>query len=327
MAVQTLASLSATQRTILEEQTLTRALPNLYHPRWAKMRPLGPREGRAVTFATLSSFGVATTPLVEGEVPAGEALTYTTTTITPERYGSYIYISRVLAEQGIFDQLRDNAELLGEQAAKTADTLTRSALIAGTTIQYADGQSANSSITSTMVLDSEELLKARQTLAGQDARQIPEAGNNFVLIYHPHQGFDLLNDSVLQSHWIHGEVRGPANPVWNAPTIQWMGIRGYESSNVYLVADGGSSTTDLYYALMLGRDAYCIAGYGAMLAKYVEGGTGEAHRPIELMYHPFEDYAPMNDKMSLAWVFSQQEGILNNNFMVVIRTASSIGSN
>ena len=107
-----------------------------------------------------------------------------------------------------------------------------------------------------------------------------------------------------------------------------MGIRGYESSNCYLGANLGSgSTVDVYYALMIGADAYGIGGYGALMADYVEGGTGEEHRPVELIYHPIGDYPPMDDKMSLAWVFSQAESILNNSFMVVIRTASSIGTN
>lgn len=327
MSVQTLTGLSAAQRTVLEEETLVRALPKLYHIRWAQRRPLGPREGKAVTFTRWTSFPVATTPLVEGEVPAGEALTPSTTTITPSRYGSYIYIGRVLAEEGIFDQLRDNSQLLGEQAALTSDTLSRSCLIAGTSIQYADGQTGNGDITASMVLDREELLKALQTLESNDAQPVPEAGDNFVLIFHPKQGYDLYNDAGINQAWIQAGQRGDANPVWGRPKFQWMGIRGYQSSNVYCNTDAGSGNVDLYYALMIGRNAYGVAGYGALMANYVEGGTGEEHRPVELMYHPFEDYPPMNDKMSLAWIFSQEEAILNNNFIIVIRTASSIGSN
>lgn len=328
MSVETLTGLSVAQRTVLEEETLTRALPKLYHVRWAQRRPFGPREGKAVTFTRWTSFGVATTPLVEGEVPAGESMASATVTITPERYGSYIYISRVLAEQGIFDILRDTSQLLGEQAAKTADTLTRSCLVAGTTTQMADGQSAIGNITATNVLDAEELLKALQTLESNDAQPLAEAGDNYVLIFHPKQGYDLYNDALIQKSWIEAGARGDANPIWGYPKFQWMGIRGYQSSNVYMNADAGSgSTVDVYYALLVGREAYGIGGYGALMANYVEGGTGEEHRPVELMYHPITDYPPMNDKLSLAWVFSQQEAILNQNFIVVIYTASSIGAN
>lgn len=328
MAVETLSGLSVAQRTILEEKTLTRALPFMFHARWPMRRPLGPQEGRAVRFTRWSSFGAATTPLVEGEVPAGESLGSATVTITPERFGSYMYSSKVLVDQGIFNILGDVSDLLGEQSALTSDTLARGCLIAGTTIQYADGQSANNAITASMVLDEEELIKARQTLAGNNARTIPEAGNNFVLIYHPDQGYDLYHDAGLKNAWLHAGARGDANPIWGEPSLQYMGIRGFESSNVYVNTDAGSSSTvDVYYAIMLGREAYGIAGFGAMLADYIEGGTGEKHRPVELIYHPFGDYAPMDDKMSLAWVFSQAESILNNNFMIVIRTASSIGSN
>jgi len=298
------------------------------HIRWAQRRPFGPREGQAVTFTRWSSFGVATTPLVEGEVPAGESLSSATVTITPERFGSYIYISRVLAEMGIFDMLKEASQLLGEQAADTSDQLARGCLIAGTTIQYADGQSANSSITASMVLDSEEILKARQTLVTNNARTLPEAGNNFVLIFHPEQGYDLFNDANIQKAWIHGGARGDANPIWGEPSFQWLGVRGYESSNVYKNLNVGSgSTVDVYYSLMIGADAYGIGGYGALLADYVEGGTGKEHRPVELIYHPIGDYPPMDDKMSLAWVFSQAESILNNAFFVVIRTASSLATN
>jgi len=280
-----------------------------------------------VTFTRWTAFGAATTPLVEGEVPASESLATSTVTITPERYGSYVYMSDKLVQMGIFNMLRDAGELLGEQAALTSDTLARACLIAGTTIQYADGQSANGNITAAMILDAEELIKGRQTLVKNKARPVPEAGGRFALIFHPDQGYDLRNDPKLTNAWQHAAARGDDNPLFGHAVADYMGIRFYESQNVYTLADGGSSTTDLYYAIMLGERAYGIAGYGAMMADYIEGGTGETHRPTELIYHPFGDYPPMDNKMSLAWVFSQQEAILNNSFMVVIRTASSIGSN
>jgi len=256
----------------LEEDTLERALPVLYHTRFAQRRPLGPNEGKAVTFTRWTSFGAAITPLVEGEVPAGQSLATSQVTITPERYGSYVYIGRVLGEQGIFNMLRDGSELLGEQAALTSDTLAREALAGGGTAQIADGVSLRGSILATNIVDEQELLKARQTLVKNKARPLDEAGGNFAFIFHPDVGYDLRNDAGLKQIFLHAAPRSDENPLFGHSVADVMGIRFYETQNGKIGSNEGDSNVDVYYSFLVGRGSYGIAGYGAMLADYVEGG-------------------------------------------------------
>lgn len=329
MAIQSLGGLSAAQRTILEDRLEYTAFPRLIHGRWGKRRAVGPREGRAVTFARLTQFGVATTALSEGVAPEGEALTFTTATVTPSRYGSFAYLTDELVDKGIFDIVVDVTDLLGAQSGRTSDRLVRELLRANGTSQNADNV-AEASQTVANVLDAEELLEALSVMEENDAQKFPELGDAYPLLMHPRVIYDLERDPMLRNSFYYAAPRGPENPAIAGfvGKGRWMDVMFFTSSDAYVNADGGSGTTDTYHSLLIGREHHAVAGYAALLADYAEGGTfkpGEGSiRPVEIIVHGREAYPPLNQRESVAWKIDQGQVELNSAFMLRIISSSSI---
>ena len=323
MAVNSLGAITAAQRTILEEQLVLTALPKLQHIRFAKRRPFNPREGRAVTFARQTRFTPATTALTEGTAPEGETVAYTTTTITPSRYGSFSYVGEELVDKGIFDVVSDVNGFLGHQAGWTSDRLAREILRAGGTTQTADGV-AEASQTTANLLDAAELVEALQTLANLEALPFSELDEKYPLIAHPFPLGDLMLDPLIRNTFYYAYNRGPENPLFGHSLGDWMGIRFYQSSDAYVNDTGGSGNQDTYHSLLIGREAYAVAGFGAMLPDYVEGGTGTDIRPVQLIVHGRGDYPPLDQRESIGWKLDQGQSMLNSNFMIRVITASAI---
>ena len=328
MAVQTLSGMTAAQRTILEDKTLERAQYTMQHTRWARRRLFAEREGRKITYTRLTNFSAATTALTEGAAPAGESLSTSVVSLTPDYYGSFIYLSRKLVQTGIFDLVNDDLpNMFGYQAALTADTLCRDVLVAGGTAQIADGVSARTSLTASNILDVEELYNARRTLRKNSALPFPEAGNKYILIAHPDQLYDLMRDSEYQAAALYARERAPENPIFGIPVMDIAGFRIYESENVYIEDGGGAGTVDAYVALAIGQFSYGLAGLGGMLPEHEEGGTETELRPVEIWWDDFDKYVPMRQKCSLAWMIHSDSAVLNANWLLRLETAASKGAN
>lgn len=328
MSMEKFSGMSEAQRTILEDKTLERAQYELHLTRWAKRRLFAEREGYRITFARFANLSAKTTALTEGETPAGESLTPTTVTIEPDFYGAYIYLTKKMVKKGIFDLVNDDVpNMFGYQAALTADTLMRANLGSNATAQIADGQSLRTDLTASNILDAEELYIAATTLRANGARPFPEAGNNYILVAHPHQTFDLKRDAEYISAMQNARERGPENPLFGLPMADFAGFRIFESQNIEIESDGGSGTVDAYIAFAIAQDSYGMAGLGGMLPSHEEAGTGTKLRPIDIWTDDFTAYPPMHTHMSIAWMIDQGQNVLNSSWILRLETASSRGTN
>ena len=61
-------------------------------------------------------------------------------TATVKQYGGFIELSDILLLTAIDNNLVQATKLLGSQAGRTLDTITREVLNGGTNVQYAEGQ-------------------------------------------------------------------------------------------------------------------------------------------------------------------------------------------
>ena len=95
-----------------------------------------------------NSLARATSPLAEGVPPAGQKLTYTDITATLEQYGDSVDITDVVKDthEDIVDM--EALDLCAEQIAETVEELRINVLKAGTTVYYANGVSARTSVNS-----------------------------------------------------------------------------------------------------------------------------------------------------------------------------------
>ena len=325
VGVQKLGTLTGAQHTILVAESLTRAVPVFIFNRFCDKKLFDPNEGNSITYTKFTALSAVTTALNEGE-DSGTAQTISSATasLTPARYGAHQYISWDLAKRGIFDVASEYAPRMGEQAFLSADTLTRNVLNSGGTAQYV-GQTARASITSSDIFTEAELLKGLSTLWTNKARPLPELGNKYAMIIHPHVAKDVKVDPGLRAIWENVGVRGPANELYGDAMGSAHGVMFFVTDQVYINLTGGSgSTVDVYYNFLIGRESYMTAGLAGELLEYWEGGTGN-RAPINLKIYDFEDYPPYGQKMSIAWLIDHSAVVLDSNWIIRFECAASMG--
>lgn len=217
--------LSPEMKVFYSDSLIDNASPLLVHDQFGQKHPIPKNGGKTIEFRKYSPLPKATTPLTEGVTPDGKALNVSTVTATVAQYGDWIQLPDMLLLTAIDNNMVQATQLLGDQAGRTLDTITREVLSAGTSVQYADG-----TVTSRYGLDQTNdkidlvaIKKAARFLKTQNAKPIDGA---FVAIIHPDVAYDIMADT----NWI--DVHKYANPenIFNGEIGKIAGIRFVETT-------------------------------------------------------------------------------------------------
>jgi len=310
---------------------LDRALPRLYHCNFAQRADIPERAGGTAEFRKFSSLSVATTALTPGVTPTSTAAEVTNITVTPAWYGSYIRFSQEFKRTAIDNILEEFIEMLGEQAGNTADQLARALFVASGTAQIV-GQSLRTSLTTSDTMTGSQMAKAYSTLLASNARPFEEIDGRYAVIMHPHVWYDLQESPDFRNAYQQAQPRSEDHPLFTGEMYDYMGMRIFVTSNGYYETDGGASTVDAYVTLVIGQNAFGIAGIGAtgFDMELGMGGTGNPPMPVDIKAHPIGEATPsdpLGQRGSVGWIASQQEVELDSTFCVRVECASSMGSN
>lgn len=131
--------LSAELRIYYDEDLIQNAEPYLVHDRWAQKKPIPKGNGKTIQFRKYDPLPKALTPLTEGVTPRGQKLNVSTIEATISQFGDYIMISDMLDLTAVDDNILEASVLLGGQAGRTLDTITREVMNGGTNVQYGEG--------------------------------------------------------------------------------------------------------------------------------------------------------------------------------------------
>ena len=121
----TTATMSKEMKTFYEKRLIDQAEPRLVHDQFADYYPVPQNGGKTIEFRKYDSLPKADTPLTEGVTPNAQALTVTPLTATVKQYGGWAAITDVLQLTAIDNNLTMATKLLGAQAGRTLDTITR----------------------------------------------------------------------------------------------------------------------------------------------------------------------------------------------------------
>lgn len=252
MAANTYTTLTAEQATFYNRTLLSRLVPDLFYAKYGQKKPMPRRQGDKVNFRRFNSLPAATTPLSEGVTPAGSNLSVTAVVATVDQYGDYVEISDKLDLVGIDPVLTETAQVLGEAAALTVDTLVRDEVIHGTNVQYAGGRADTNAITAADVLTGDEVKKAVRTLRKANAK--PLESGYYVGIIDPDMAYDLMNDPLWQdvSKYNGGEA------ILKGEVGKLHGVKFVQTTNTHVHTNTASTPVEVHDALILGKDAYGI---------------------------------------------------------------------
>lgn len=304
-----------------DRNLLERAVPELLYSLFGQVRPVPKNAGTRANFRRYGNLAPATTPLTEGVTPAGSQLSATDIYVTMNQYGDFVTLSDVLLMTGLDGKILDDQDLLGQQAGETIDIVHRTALMAGTTVRYANGVASRSLVDKTILdVDVDAAIRALEGNNAKKLRDIKVGGakiNTYPLrpayigIAHTDSrkdiealaGFKSVEEYASQGDVLAAEIGATKNIRWLVTTNgQKWSAAGAAVSGTGLL---GTANVDVYGTLIIGKNAY---GTVPLQKKTIESiikqlGAGED---------------PLNQRATNGWKAMTACKILNDDWLLRI---------
>ena len=312
--VTTDTGLSKEMKTFYSDYLIDMAEPNLVHDQFGQKHPIPKNGGKIIEFRKYDSLPKALTPLTEGVTPNGQKLSMSVITSNVQQYGGYIELSDILLLTAIDNNLVQATKLLGSQAGRTLDTITREVLNGGTNVQYAEGQvTARNALVGGQASGNHYLTvdAVRRAVRFLKVMNAPKINGSYVGIIHPDVSYDLMSDPK----WVNVKTYSDPDGIYEGEIGKIEGVRFVETSEAKVFEGAGASGVDVYSTLILGADAYGVTE--------ITGG-GLEHIVKQLGSAGTAD--PLNQRATAGWKATKTAERLVEQYMIRIETASTFGT-
>lgn len=198
------STMSPAMKTYYSNYLIDIAEPLLVHDQFGQKHPIPKNGGKRIEFRKYDPLPTLTTPLSEGVTPDGQKLSLKVLVSEVKQYGGYVELSDILMMTAIDNQLVQATKLLGSQAGRTLDTITKEVLSGGTNVQLGEGKKTRRGdlVGGSATADANDYLTVKaiqmavRTLKRMNA---PKINGNYVAIVHPDVTFDLMRDPEWQA--------------------------------------------------------------------------------------------------------------------------------
>ena len=312
--VTTDTGLSKEMKTFYSDYLIDMAEPNLVHDQFGQKHPIPKNGGKIIEFRKYDSLPKALTPLTEGVTPNGQKLSMSVITSNVQQYGGYIELSDILLLTAIDNNLVQATKLLGSQAGRTLDTITREVLNGGSNVQYAEGQvTARNALVGGQASGNHYLTvdAVRRAVRFLKVMNAPKINGSYVGIIHPDVSYDLMSDPK----WVNVKTYSDPDGIYEGEIGKIEGVRFVETSEAKVFEGAGASGVDVYSTLILGADAYGVTE--------ITGG-GLEHIVKQLGSAGTAD--PLNQRATAGWKATKTAERLVEQYMIRIETASTFGA-
>ena len=320
-------NLAAENKVYYDKNLLKNAEPELVHDQFGQKRNIPKNSGKEVEFRRFSPLPKALAPLVEGVTPSGNKLDVTAVTAKVDQYGDYVVMSDILDLTSIDNVIVEATDMLGSQAGRTLDTVTRNELVAGTNVMYAPKvtTSGTTAVTSRAGLSTDAKLTVDETFkAVNQLKRMnikPVDGEYYVCIVHP----DVELDIMLSDKWIDINKYSNAVSIFNGEIGRIGKCRFVVSTEAKVwndstcpvkaaASDGNPATYySVYACLFIGKNAYGtteIEGDGLQTIIKQLGSSGVADA--------------LNQRSSVGWKAIKTAKILAQEAIVRVECCSSL---
>lgn len=312
------STLSPEMKTFYDKTLIDEVQPELVHDQFGQERNIPKNGGKTIEFRKFSALPKATTPLTEGVTPNGKSLTVTAQTATVDQYGDYVTLSDMLELTAIDNTIVETLSIIGSQAGRTLDTVTREKLAAGTNVMYVPTPSAvgetvvtsRKDLTAKNVLTVKQVFKAAAALKAANAKPI---NGDFVAIIHPYVAYDLMMEAGDQ--WM--DIQKYKNPehIYEGEIGKIGGVRFVQTTEAKIwkgTADKCADGVAVFGTLFLAANAYgktSINGGGLQTIVKQKGSAGTAD--------------PLDQRSTIGWKAVKTAEILSEEYMIRVESGSS----
>ena len=243
--------LSAEMQTYYSDYLIDNAEPYLAHDLFAQKHKI-PRGAKTISFRKYDPLPKRMTPITEGVTPDGQNLRVSVVEATVAQYGGYVELTDLLLLSAVDNNLCMATKLLGAQAGRTLDTISREVLAGGTNVQYGENAvSARYLLTGGKTSGNHYLTvdcirRAVRFLKSQNAEKI---NGSYVAIIHPDVSYDLMNDPS----WKYPNQYAEPSHIFEGEIGKIEGVRFIESSEA-----------KIFHAPDLASDARALTVDGAV---------------------------------------------------------------
>ena len=312
------STLSAEMKTFYDKTLIDEAEPELVHDQFGQERNIPKNGGKTIEFRKFTALPKATTPLTEGVTPDGRSLSVTSQTATVSQYGDYVTLSDMLEMTAIDNTIVETLSLIGSQAGRTLDTVTREKLAAGTNVMYqptpsSTGETAVTSragLTAKNVLTVKQVFRAAAALKAANAKPI---NGDFVAIIHPYVAYDLMMEAGDQ--WIDIQKYQHPENIYNGEIGKIGGVRFVQTTEAKIwkgtddnCADGVAVFGTLFIAAnAYGKTSVNGGGLETIVKQKGSGGTSD----------------PLDQRSTIGWKAVKTAEILTEEYMIRVESGSS----
>ena len=310
--VTTDSGLSDEMKTYYSDYLIDQAEAKLVHNQFGQKKPIPEGKGKTVEFRKYDPLPKLTTELSEGVTPDGQKINMGIINATVKQYGGYVELSDILLLTAIDNNLTQATKLLGSQAGRTLDTITRETLNGGTNVQYANGTIlSRDSITKDHKLTVDCIRRGVRNLKVMNAEPYDDS---FVAIIHPDCAYDLMSDP----EWKYPHQYADTENIYTGEIGKIAGVRFVETTEAKVFAGAGKDGIDVYSTLIIGDNAYGVIE--------ISGG-GLEHIVKQLGSSGTAD--PLNQRATAGWKATSATVRLVEAYMLRIETASTfdVGAN
>ena len=271
-------------KTYYDKKLLEKAKTQFVYANYGQKRPIPRGAGKTVEFRRFNLFTPSTTTnkLIESVTPAAQVLSQTKVEATVEQYGAYVEMSDLLNLTSFDPLISESVELLGEQMGTLLDWITRDAMVAGASDQFAGGRANINAVTASDKLTVAEVRKAVRTLKKNKARKFSEGGRkpHFICIVDPYATYDLQSDQL----WQDVSKYSNAEQIYSGEIGRMFGVVFVESTEGYYANNSASTPVEVHHSLIFGADAYGtidIEGSGAVKSIIKPAGSAGTADPLD----------------------------------------------
>ena len=303
--------LTEEMKTYYSDYLIDMAEPELVHDQFAQKHPIPKNGGKTIQFrkyAPLSS-EASERMLDEGVTPDGQKLSMSIVEATVAQYGGYVELTDMLLLSAVDNNLVQATRLLGSQAGRVLDAITRDEMALCKTRQYAANavtertQLSNANKEHYLTVDAVRL--AVRTLKRNNA---PKIDGSYIGIIHTDLAYDLTSDPKWR---LPHEYKDTEN-IYNGEIGKIEGVRFIETSEGKVWKKGGASNSDVYATFIFGADAYGTTD--------ISGG-GLEHIVKQLGSAGSSD--PLNQRATVGWKATKVSKVLVDEYIVRIETTAT----
>ena len=292
-------------RTYYSDYLIDLAEPELIHDQFGQKHPIPKNNGKEIQFRKYDSLPKRLQPLTEGVTPDGQKLSMSVITAKVKQYGGFVELSDMLLLTAVDNNLVQATRLLGSQAGRTLDTITREVINGGTNVLYANGKTSRSALTADDKLTVDCIRRAVRILKIMNA---PKIDGGYVAIIHPDCAYDLMNDP----EWKYPHQYQDTSEIYEGEIGKIAGVRFVESSEAKVFIGAGASSRDVYSTLVLGADAYGVTNISDGGLQHIVKQLGSAGTAD-----------PLNQRATAGWKATKTAIRLVEQYMVRIETGST----